>query len=87
MHVDPTGHSLIAIFAFLAFTTIVGAVIADVNAYNEGKQGGEIIKDVILGAAIGLAVGGAIVALSAVIFGAIGGTSATVFGGVLAKQA
>ena len=53
----------------------------------EGKKGWDFAKNILLGSAMGLATGGAIVSFSAVVAGAIGGATATVFGGVLTKQA
>ena len=87
MGYDPEGCSLLLIFLFLAVTTIVGGVIGGVLAAEQGKKGLDLVADIFLGAAIGLAVGGAAVALTGVVAGAIGGASATVFGGVAAKTA
>lgn len=85
MNVDPSGHSLLAIFLLLAATTIVGAAVGGKVAYDRGARGWEFFGGMMLGAAIGLAVGGAIVSLTAVCFGAFG--AATVFGGVAVSQA
>lgn len=87
MYYDPTGYSLLAIFLILAVGTIAGGAIGAVKATNEGKEGWDFAKNVILGAAIGLAASGAAISISAVVVGAISGISATIFGGVSVIQA
>lgn len=67
MYIDPNGCSLLAIFLFLVLTTLVGAVIGGIKAGKDGKEGWALVKDVILGGAIGLAIGGAIVTLIGVV--------------------
>ena len=70
---DPNGTFLIAlILGFLAATTIVGAVVGGVTAYKSGARGWDLVGKIFLGAAFGLALGGAIVATTAVVLGAFG---------------
>ena len=83
---DPSGNSVIAILLILAAATFIGAGLGVKKAASEGKKGWSLVKDVILCAAIGLAVGGAFVSLGAVFTGAIFGAKAA-FLGVVAKQA
>ena len=80
MYSDPSGHSVIAIIAILATTTIAGGIIGGAISHNHGNEDGELVKDIVLGAFMGLATGGAIVATAAVFagaFGALAGTTAT----------
>lgn len=63
MYYDPTGYSLLAIFLILAVGTIAGGAIGAVKATNEGKEGWDFAKSVLLGASIGLAAGGTVVML------------------------
>ncbi|MGN1094739.1 MAG: RHS repeat-associated core domain-containing protein [Candidatus Neoclostridium sp.] len=86
-YIDPEGHSLVTVFLILAATTIIGVALGAKKAVDEGAKGWGFAKDVILGAAFGLAMGGAIVSIFAVFAGAIGGSAATVFWGVAVKQA
>ena len=86
MFADPSGNSVIAILLILAAATFIGAGLGVKKAASEGKKGWSLVKDVILCAAIGLAVGGAFVSLGAVFTGAIFGAKAA-FLGVVAKQA
>ena len=91
MNVDPTGQSVLAILILLAVTTTIGGIFGGKIAYDEGKRGWELAKSAIWGAALGLAVGGAVVMLAAVFVGAFAAitsaASATVFGGVPVAQA
>ena len=80
MYYDPNGHSLLAIFLILAATTIVGGVIGAKKASDEGKKGWDFAKDVILGASMGLAVGGAVLAVTGVAVGAVAGASYMILG-------
>ena len=80
MYYDPNGHSLLAIFLILAATTIVGGVIGAKKASDEGKKGWDFAKDVILGASMGLAVGGAVLAVTGVAIGAVAGASYMILG-------
>ena len=86
MFADSSGNSVIAILLILAAATFIGAGLGVKKAASEGKKGWSLVKDVILCAAIGLAVGGAFVSLGAVFTGAIFGAKAA-FLGVVAKQA
>lgn len=86
-NVDFQGNSLMLIFSILIAATLGGAVAKGVQSYNEGKRGWELFGDILLGGAIGLAVGGFIVAVGAATVGAFAGLSATVFGGVNVLQA
>lgn len=75
-YIDPDGQFVLAlIFAFLAVTTIAGAIIGGVISHNNGNTGWDLAKDIILGAGLGLAAGGAIVAAVAAIAGALGVTA------------
>ena len=86
MNVDPTGEFFWIIAIILVTTTIAGAVVGGKIASDDGKEGLELAGAVLLGAAMGLAVGGAAIALTGVIAGAIAGVSTTVLG-VTAAQA
>lgn len=75
-YTDPNGTFLIAlILTFLAITTIAGAVVGGVTAYQNGERGWDLVGKIFLGAAFGLAAGGAMVATTAVFIGAFGITS------------
>ena len=68
---------------------VIGGTIGGVVSYNKGNTGWDLTKDIILGTAIGLAAGGAIVSSWGVFVGAhvaLTGKIATVLG-VSAKQA
>ena len=84
MYYDPDGNSLLTIGLILLATTVIGGAIGGIAAYNEGYRGWDIAKYTILGAGIGLAVGGAVVATAAVSVGAAavisGATHATIWG-------
>ena len=84
MYCDYNGYSLLAIGIILATTALIGGTVGGVVAYNNGFRGWDLVKSIALGATIGLAVGGAIVATAAVMVGAsaflAGATAATVFG-------
>ncbi|MGN1213139.1 MAG: RHS repeat-associated core domain-containing protein [Christensenellales bacterium] len=79
-NVDYNGKFLIGLFALIIATTIAGATIMGVKSYNEGKRSWDLIGDIFLGASIGLAVGGAIIALWSVVVGAVYGLNATFLG-------
>ena len=79
-YIDNTGNSLIALFLILMATTITGATIKGVNSYNEGKRGWDLFKDIVLGASLGLATGGALIAIGSVAIGAMFSLGATIFG-------
>ena len=82
MYSDPSGHSVILALAIaaIAISGAVGGVVAGVTAYNEGKDAGEITRDVLTGIGIGLAVSGATVALVGAFTVIGGGAAATIFG-------
>ena len=86
-YIDPEGNSVLAILLFMAATTIIGGIIGALTAASEDKKGWDFAKDVILGAALGLAVGGAIVSVISVVAGVAHGIGAMVFGHVAVKQA
>ncbi len=88
MYYDPTGYSLLAIFLILAVGTIAGGAIGAVKATNEGKEGWDFAKSVLLGASIGLAAGGTVVMLIGVGIGfasALLPSTATFFGTSIAQ--
>ena len=92
MMIDSIGHFPFLIFAILAITTIAGAAIKGKTAYDNGVRGWELFGEIALGATLGLAAGGALIALSAGIFAAgsalAGGAGINaIFLGVAAKQA
>ena len=70
MYTDPSGEGIFTILVLLAVSTAVGGVWAGISSYNKGNRGVELAEDIFLGAAIGLAVGGAVFATSAVFVGA-----------------
>ncbi len=74
---DPSGNSVLAIGLILLATTVIGGVVGGVSSYNQGYRGGDVVKNTILGAGIGLAVGGAIIAVGAVTVGAVAAVSGT----------
>ncbi len=82
MYADPSGCllGLVLISLFLFATTTTGAVLSGVKAAKEGKKGIELFKSIALGAGIGLAAGGATLALVGMGASLIGGVSATIFG-------
>ena len=87
---DPFGTSLLAIGLILLGATIVGGIVGGVASYNQGYRGWDVVKYTILGAGIGLAVGGAIIATGAVAVGtaaAISGATSAMFLGVPVLQA
>ncbi len=70
---DPSGTFLISlIVGFLVATTIIGGVVGGVTAYQNGSKGWDLFKNVLIGSALGLASGGAIIATTAVFIGALG---------------
>ena len=85
-YVDPTGHFAL-IIGILLTTTVIGGVIGGVVSYRNGKSGWDLVSDIFLGAMIGLAFGGLLIAtIGAVAYGLFG-VSATVLGGVEASKA
>ena len=90
MYYDPFGTSLLAIGLILLGATIVGGIVGGVSSYNQGYRGWDVVKYTILGAGIGLAIGGAIIATGAVAVGAVAamsGTASAMFLGVPVLQA
>lgn len=76
MNVDPDGQIaglLIGVLVFLGVVTVAGGVTAGVVSYQSGKRGWDVVWDVLLGAGLGLAAGGALVALMSVTAGLIAG--------------
>ena len=96
-YVDPTGKSAILIALILGAFAITGGVIGGKLAYDknvaEGKTGSDLFWSTIggigIGFAFGLATGGAVVSLGAVISGALAaiGIGSGTFLGVSALQA
>ena len=91
MYVDYSGTSVTAILIGLGLLTLAGGIIGGVVGHDNGHTGWKLVADIVLGAGIGLAIGGAFVATTAVFAGAIaaisGATTATVFGGVAVSRA
>ena len=98
MYVDPSGKLAATTFIIitLALTTVAGMVIGGLKAYNNavdsGKTGRDLVKSILggmlLSAALGLAAGGLIIAVTGAIPVAISGVSvATVFGMAAIKVA
>ena len=89
MYSDESGEGLFTIIAILVAFTIAGGVAGGVISYNNGGRGWDVVKNVVLGASIGLAIGGAIVTLGGVGAGALHALNigAGTFLGVAAKQA
>lgn len=83
---DPEGTSLLAICIILAAAAVIGAVAAGIASVHKAKKSGEdvnakeVVKDVVLGASLGLAVAGAAIATGGVICGALGGAAAGCLG-------
>ena len=84
-YVDPTGHFAL-IIGILLMTTAIGGVIGGVVSYENGKSGWDLVSDIFLGAMIGLALGGFIIAAGAAAYGGLTAIKAT-FLGVKASQA
>ena len=87
MYADPSGHFLVLALVLGAFT-VAGMITAGVVGANQGKKGWELFGFIMLGGAVGLAVGGLVVATAgagAAIFGSAG--LATQVLGVAASQA
>ncbi len=85
MNVDPTGTSifLLALLFGLIIGAVAGGAISGVQAARNGATGWEIVGQVLLGAAMGIAVGAIVVMSTAVVAGVLGlfGVGAgTVFG-------
>ena len=101
MYSDPSGKLAATTFiiAILALTTVGGIVIGGIKAYNNavdsGKTGRDLVKSILggmlLGAALGVAAGGLIIAATGAAvaaFAAISGASmATIFGMAAIKVA
>ena len=88
-YTDESGEGIIAIIAVLVVCAVIGGTIGGVVSYNNGNTGWDLTKDIILGTAIGLAAGGAIVSCGAVYAGAVGAISGNIatVAGISAKQA
>ncbi len=84
MNVDPTGTwFLLFIFGVLLAGAIIGGAVAGSEAAKNGATGWEVVGQVLLGAAMGIAVGAIVVMSTAVVAGVLGlfGVGAgTVFG-------
>ena len=79
MYVDPEGTAF-WIFLFIAVTAIIGAGIAAAKAVDEGKEGWELVKDIAIGASIGVAAGGGAICLFSSVFGIAAGIKAVLDG-------
>ena len=79
MYVDPDGTAF-WIFLFIAVTAIIGAGIAAAKAVDEGKEGWELVKDIAIGASIGVAAGGGVICLFSSVFGIAAGIKAVLDG-------
>ena len=66
MYTDPNGEGIFTLIAMLVGFTIAGAVTGGVVSYNNGAQGWDIAKWTLLGGAMGLATGGAVISLGGV---------------------
>lgn len=96
MNVDPNGTFLLALFLILGAFTVAGGIIGGKVSYDNavaaGKTGADLfwttLKGSVIGAAFGLAVGGAVIMLGAVGAGALSavGIGAGTFFGVSALQ-
>ena len=85
-YVDPTGHFAL-IIGILLMTTMIGGTIGGIVSHSNGKSGWDLVGDIILGAMIGLAAGGLMIAtIGAIAYGIFGATT-TVLGGVAASKA
>ena len=84
-YVDPTGHFAL-IIGILLTTTVIGGVIGGVVSYRNGKSGWDLVSDIFLGAMIGLALGGFIIAAGAAAYGGLTAIS-KIFLGVEASKA
>lgn len=79
-YIDPEGYSFLAILLVLAATTIIGGAVGAKKAKDEGKKGWDFAKNILLGSAMGLATGGAALAITGVAVGAVAGISKVILG-------
>ena len=70
-YTDPSGEGIFLALAILLTFTVAGGVAGGVISYNNGLRGWDVFKNVMLGASIGLATGGAIVMLGGITSGAL----------------
>ena len=84
-YIDPTGCFPFAMLLILAITTSIGLGVGGIVAYQEGLTGWEAAGAVLLGGALGLAVGGLIIATTGAAVVAIKGINAALWG-LKAKQ-
>ena len=80
MYVDAVGNSIIAFIVTLAVCAIIGGTVGGITAHNEEKDEKDVAASIVEGAAIGLMIGGAVMATGGVAAGAIGGASVTFLG-------
>lgn len=66
MYTDESGEGLILAIAILVAFTIAGGIAGGVISYNNGARDWDVFKNVVLGASIGLATGGAVLMLGGV---------------------
>ena len=84
-YVDPTGHFAL-IIGILLMTTMIGGTIGGIVSHSNGKSGWDLVGDIILGAMIGLAAGGLMIAtIGAIAYGIFGATT-TVLGNMLTSH-
>lgn len=84
--VDYTGTSLLAIFLTLFITAVVGGIVGGIMSYENGSRGLDLVGGILLGASIGLAVGGSALMLMSGTVGLIFGFD-TLFMGTTALKA
>ena len=88
-YTDESGEGIVAIIAVLVVCAVIGGTIGVVVSYNKGNTGWDLTKDIILGTAIGLAAGGAVITCWSVGIGAFNAIAEKMLtvAGISAKQA
>lgn len=88
-YTDESGEGIVAIIAVLVVCAVIGGTIGGVVSYNNGNTGWDLTKDIILGTAIGLAAGGAVITCWSVGIGAFNAIAEKMLtvAGISAKQA
>ena len=88
-YTDESGEGIVAIIAVLVVCAVIGGTIGGVVSYNKGNTGWDLTKDIILGTAIGLAAGGAVITCWSVGIGAFNAIAEKMLtvAGISAKQA
>ena len=89
MYTDESGEGIFAVLMILVVSTFVGTAIGGVSGYLRGDTGWTLVKDIAIGASLGLAAGGVVLMLGGVSVGVVNwlGLTQISFLGISAKQA